>query len=353
MADLKNDSAPPVPVSKRFLGTCKWFDSAKGFGFLVCDSDIDGEFSGDVFVHVKELPNNKPLFEGQCVSFELVERDKTKGKTTAVNVALETSSVNDNVFTGKIKWFDSKKGFGFITRDIDEADIFVHKRECSKFIPMNPGQEVLFEVQTRLTEKGDTAACRVKPAKLNEISRKLVQGSEDGSAKMMVLRSGRVKWYNPESQIGCIDPFDSRKQVNFHRSVVQNFELLEVNDPVEFHAVLVNGKMCATLCRRLTPPQASFPIYVTQPMVQQQLFVGMDGQAYVQTPVTLGIPQVAQMPGVGMPQMPGVGMNQNLSHFQQLPTYPMQEIQYVTQNFNLSNVNFGDSFREEDRWMNG
>lgn len=50
-------------------GTVKWFDSAKGFGFVTSD---DGN---DVFVHFSAILSNgfKTLEEGQKVSFEVVE----------------------------------------------------------------------------------------------------------------------------------------------------------------------------------------------------------------------------------------------------------------------------------------
>lgn len=50
-------------------GKVKWFDSAKGFGFITSD---DGD---DVFVHFSAIVSDgfKTLEEGQNVSFEVVE----------------------------------------------------------------------------------------------------------------------------------------------------------------------------------------------------------------------------------------------------------------------------------------
>ena len=61
------------------IGTVKWFNSQKGFGFIQPD---DG--GNDVFVHISavERAGLASLHEGQKLSFEL-ERDKRNGKTSA------------------------------------------------------------------------------------------------------------------------------------------------------------------------------------------------------------------------------------------------------------------------------
>ena len=49
--------------------------------------------------------------------------------------------------TGKVKWFDSKKGYGFITAD-NGKEIFVHFSGIASdgFKSLNEGQQVEFEV---------------------------------------------------------------------------------------------------------------------------------------------------------------------------------------------------------------
>lgn len=53
-------------------GTVKWFNAAKGYGF------ITSEEGNDVFVHFSaiQMDGFKTLEEGQNVSFELVEGDR-------------------------------------------------------------------------------------------------------------------------------------------------------------------------------------------------------------------------------------------------------------------------------------
>ena len=50
--------------------------------------------------------------------------------------------------TGRVKWFDEKKGFGFIERE-NGNDVFVHFRaiEGSGFKTLAEGQEVEFDVE--------------------------------------------------------------------------------------------------------------------------------------------------------------------------------------------------------------
>ena len=64
------------------IGTVKWFNATKGFGFIQPESG-----GGDVFVHISavERAGLNGLVDGQRVSYDL-ENDPRKGKTSAVNL---------------------------------------------------------------------------------------------------------------------------------------------------------------------------------------------------------------------------------------------------------------------------
>ena len=67
------------------VGTVKWFNSTKGFGFIQPD---DG--GQDVFVHISavERAGMRDLREGQKISYELTQ-DKRSGKMSADQLRAE------------------------------------------------------------------------------------------------------------------------------------------------------------------------------------------------------------------------------------------------------------------------
>ena len=64
------------------VGSVKWFNSTKGYGFIQPENG-----GSDVFVHISavERAGMNGLVEGQKISYE-EQRDPKRGKTSAVNL---------------------------------------------------------------------------------------------------------------------------------------------------------------------------------------------------------------------------------------------------------------------------
>lgn len=67
------------------IGTVKWFNEEKGFGFIANDNG-----SGEVFVHFSAIQTEgfKTLAEGQKVSYDTEPDPKDSRKLRAINVRI-------------------------------------------------------------------------------------------------------------------------------------------------------------------------------------------------------------------------------------------------------------------------
>jgi len=152
----------------RQTGTVVEFKSRNGFGFIKPDNATSDE--DKIFVHWKEITTDDRwpcLKTGMQVEFSIKEdrgKKQASGVTQAggekISIQDETKNYNtEEKYTGKVKFFDLKKGFGFITPDQQiewqgkqvkpEEGLYVTREEiCTDDEPpaLNEGEKVEFQV---------------------------------------------------------------------------------------------------------------------------------------------------------------------------------------------------------------
>lgn len=138
-------------------GVVKWFDVAKGFGFIVPDNGMQ-----DVLLHVTCLRRDgfQTILEGTRIAALIQKRDRgyqafrvlSMDQSTAVHPSqmppmrthsqVTPSSGLERVI---VKWFNRTKGFGFLSRGEGTEDIFIHMETLRRFglTELRPGQTVL------------------------------------------------------------------------------------------------------------------------------------------------------------------------------------------------------------------
>jgi CspA family cold shock protein len=112
----------------------KWFNATKGYGFV----ELSGG-GGDAFLHLKALREIGRQTLPSGAKIRVVARTGARGAEvlriveidtrTAIERSPRRSTVDPSSaieLTGKVKWFDDVRGFGFVASDDFGRDVFVH-----------------------------------------------------------------------------------------------------------------------------------------------------------------------------------------------------------------------------------
>jgi CspA family cold shock protein len=172
---VTGDLAADAPVG--VLGSVKWYEPAKGYGFASPDGG-----GPEVFVHSSAIVTGGVVTAGQRVAFLVGEGERGPQAEHVVPLGAGAGEpAPTDGADGTVSWYDEGKGFGFVTPDGGGPDVFVHVRALAAGLPgLSEGDRVSYDVV-----QGD------KGAQARDLQLVRGAGSRTGGSRQVEAPGGR------------------------------------------------------------------------------------------------------------------------------------------------------------------
>ncbi len=136
--------------------------------------------------------------------------------------------------TGKVKWFDTTKGFGFVVDDEGGPDILLHANVLRNFGRSSVAEGTGVEIVVVASERGQQASEIVHMEQPDSVSDNALRGLEEAGIDLSTLSehseliAARVKWFDKVKGFGFLNVFESTEDIFVHAEVLRAYGISEL-----------------------------------------------------------------------------------------------------------------------------
>lgn len=148
--------------------------------------------------------------------------------------------------TGRVRWFDEKRGFGFVVCDETATDILLHESVVQAYGQSSIATGMHNRVRAAETLKGRRATVLLEVGMGAHDYDEAISCPDPSSVTLGAHQPARVKWFSEESGYGFVNVFGDPQDYFIHHEQVEEggFKSLQTGEAV---SVIVAGDRSAVL----------------------------------------------------------------------------------------------------------
>jgi CspA family cold shock protein len=136
--------------------------------------------------------------------------------------------LREKTATGRVKWFDPVRGFGFVVVDDLESDVLLHVNVLREFGQSSVPDGAAVTLRLQQSDRG-LQATEVLTIEAPDGETAAVAGPDvEPIDPSLPFLPARVKWFDKGKGFGFVNAFGSREDVFVHVDVLRRFGLADL-----------------------------------------------------------------------------------------------------------------------------